>query len=120
MPAAGLSRRGNPERLQTSLTASWEARPPSAEPHRVNGGALPPWRRRPHLLRMTLWAWGDVVLLLKRFLIRCEVPEMANRFICFSEAVLKGFDSRLDSEVREEALCFRGISIHGVGPVRVA
>lgn len=41
-------------------------------------------------------------------------------FTCLSETTLKGrLESRLDSGVREEVLCIRGRSIHGVGPMCV-
>lgn len=45
---------------------------------------------------------------------------MLSSFTCFSEAILKGgFDSRLESGVRKEVLCFKGINVHEVGPIHV-
>lgn len=45
---------------------------------------------------------------------------MLTNFTCLSKTTLKGrFDSRLESRVREEVLCFTEINIHGVGPMCV-
>lgn len=46
---------------------------------------------------------------------------MWTRFTCLSETTPKGiFDSRLESEVREEVLGFGGIDVHGAGPTYIS